>query len=292
MTTLDEQGHTGEAGRVTLSGGLEDEPQLDFPGPSTPYLDYHSIDVLLSLHHPRSDTPAEPTFYVLGQVKELLFQLLYRELCAVRELLDGGEVAQAVWTLRRTRRVIELLTETWDVLGTLAPTEFNAFREHLGQASGFQSYMYRMLEYVLGNKNASLARPHDTVPRVREQVQAALRAPSVYDAAVRLLARLGADIPAAVLERDAAQPYVPHAAVERAWAALYQAGPGDSMFELAEAMMDIAEGFGRWRALHLLTVERIIGAKSGTGGTTGAQWLRRAAEQRLFPELWSSRNLL
>ncbi|WP_374772234.1 tryptophan 2,3-dioxygenase family protein [Streptomyces sp. NBC_01310] len=292
MTTLDEGCSTSGPERTGALGRPGDEPLLVFPGRSTPYIDYQSIDVLLSLHHPRSDAPAEPTFYVLGQVKELLFQLLYMELCTIRGLLDGDDLSQAVWTLRRTRRVIELLTTTWNVLGTLAPTEFNAFREHLGQASGFQSYMYRMLEYVLGNKNAALARPHRRVPGVHEQVQEALKAPSVYDAALGVLARRGADIPAAVLERDVTEPYPAHPAVERAWADLYRAGPGDAMFELAEALMDIAEGFGRWRALHLLTVERIIGTKPGTGGTTGVPWLRRASEQRLFPELWSARTLL
>ncbi|GGS89267.1 tryptophan 2,3-dioxygenase [Streptomyces cinerochromogenes] len=271
---------------------MDDEPYLDFPGPSTPYIDYQSIDVLLSLQHPLSEAPAEPTFYVLGQVKELLFKLLYGELCAVRARLDDDDVAQAVWTLRRARRVIELLTRTWDVLGTLAPTEFNAFREQLGRASGFQSYMYRMLEYVLGNKNAAMARPHRRVPHVHVQVQEALRAPSVYDAALHLLARRGSVIPDAVLVRDVSEPYVPHEAVERAWADQYRGGPGDDMFELSEALIGVAEGFGRWRSLHLLTVERIIGTKAGTGGTTGVQWLRRAAEYRIFPELWSSRGLL
>ncbi|MBT2469333.1 tryptophan 2,3-dioxygenase [Streptomyces sp. ISL-66] len=268
------------------------EPQLDFPGPSTPYIDYQCLDVLLAIQRPLSDAPAEPTFYILGQVKELLFKLLHGELCTVRELLDGDDIAQAVWTLRRTRRVIELLNGTWDVLGTLAPTEFNAFREHLGQASGFQSYMYRMLEYVLGNKNAAMSRPHRHVPHVHEKVQEALRAPSVYDAALRLLARRGADIPESVLARDLTEPYVPHAAVERAWADLYRAGPGDDLFELAEAMIAVAEGFSRWRALHLLTVERIIGNKTGTGGTAGVSWLRRVSEYRFFPELWSARSLL
>ncbi|MGW0566613.1 tryptophan 2,3-dioxygenase [Streptomyces tauricus] len=267
-----------------------DEPRLDFAGSSTPYIDYQSIDVLLSLQQPLSDAPAEPTFYVLGQVKELLFKLLYGELVAVRALLDADDVPGAVWTLRRTHRVVALLTGTWDVLSTLAPTEFNAFREHLGSASGFQSYMYRMLEYVLGNKDARLARPHRQVPKVCDQVEEALRAPSVYDAALALLARRGALFPPEVLGRDLAQPHTPHEAVERAWADVYAAGPEDEMFRLAEALMDIAEGFGRWRALHLLTVERIIGTKTGTGGTTGVNWLRRAAEHRHFPELWTVRS--
>ncbi|MET9297170.1 tryptophan 2,3-dioxygenase family protein [Streptomyces sp. NPDC003077] len=268
-------------------------PLVDFKGGSTPYIDYQSIDILLSLQHPRSDAPSELTFYILGQVKELLFKLVYEEMVRVRGLLDDDRVPDAVWALRRTRRVLELLVGSWDVLSTLAPTEFNAFRDHLGQASGFQSYMYRMVEYVLGNKVPELARPHRNVPGVREAVHEALHSPSVYDAALALLARRGADIPAAHLGRDVSLPYEPSPAVERAWADVYRAAdPTDPAFLLAEALMDVAEGACRWRAVHLLTVERIIGSKPGTGGTRGVAWLRRVSEHRFFPELWTARGLL
>ncbi|UNO44250.1 tryptophan 2,3-dioxygenase [Streptomyces sp. MST-110588] len=266
---------------------------LDFEGHSTPYIDYQSIDVLLSLQHPRSQAPSEPTFYILGQVKELLFKLVYEEMVRIRGLLEQDRVPDAVWALRRSRRVLELLVGCWDVLGTLAPTEFNAFRDHLGKASGFQSYMYRMVEYVLGNKVAELARPHRNVPHVNDAVQEALHSPSVYDAALALLARRGADIPREHLQRDFSLPYEPSAHVERAWAEVYRAGdPTDPAFLLAEALMDVAEAACRWRAVHLLTVERVIGFKPGTGGTHGVAWLRRISEHRFFPELWAARGLL
>ncbi|WP_307868776.1 tryptophan 2,3-dioxygenase [Umezawaea beigongshangensis] len=281
------------AQRQELAAATEGCPVLDFPGTSTPYIDYQSIDVLLSLQHPRSGHPSELTFYVLGQVKELLFKLVYEELVRVRALLDGDDVPGSVWALRRTRRVVELLVSSWDVLGTLAPTEFNAFRDHLGRASGFQSYTYRMVEYVLGNKVEALARPHRNVPHVHEQVQRALREPSVYDAAVALLARRGARVPRDVLDRDFAQQAQPHPDVERAWADVYRdGGPADEVFLLAEALMDVAEAVCRWRSVHLLVVERVIGTKPGTGGTTGVSWLRRITEHRFFPELWTARGLL
>ncbi|GHF58642.1 tryptophan 2,3-dioxygenase [Streptomyces mashuensis] len=286
-------GVSSDAERAATAAGTGGTPLLDFAGRSTPYIDYQSIDVLLGLQHPRSGAAPELTFYILGQVKELLFKLVYEEMVRVRGLLDQDRTADAVWSLRRSRRVIELLVSTWDVLGTLAPAEFNAFRDHLGQASGLQSYMYRMVEYVLGNKEPALARPHRRVPGVSEAVQEALNSPSVYDAALALLARHGADIPAAVLTRDMSRPYEPDPHVERAWAGVSRrADPADPLFLLAEALMDVAEGMYRWRALHLLTVERVIGFKPGTGGTHGVAWLRRVTEHRFFPELWTARGTL
>jgi tryptophan 2,3-dioxygenase len=289
-TTPPDLGLSRGSGRGPRAGGC---PITDFSGDSTPYIDYQSIDVLLSLQHPRSQAPSELTFYIMGQVKELLFKLIYEELKRCRTLLNEDAVAEAVSVLRRLRQVIELLNGTWNVLSTLTPTDFNAFRDHLGQASGVQSYMYRMVEYVLGNKVASLARPHRNVPHVHAQVQQALGEPSIYDAAVALLARHGAKLSPAMLDRDFSQPYEPSAEVELAWAAVYRDPDATSpLAPLAEALMDIAEGFCRWRSLHLLTVERIIGFKPGTGGTEGVAWLRRVTEHRFFPELWTARGLL
>lgn len=296
-------GKGSDAERARLAALRDGEPLVEFAGGSTPYIDYQSIDVLLSLQQPRSDAPAELPFYVLGQVKELLFKLLYEELVRVRSLLAEDEVWQATWVLRRVQREAGLLCSTWDVLGSLAPTEFNAFRDSLGQASGLQSYMYRMVEYVLGNKDPRLARPHLGVPGVAEQVRRALEEPSVYDAALALLARRGAPLPATALERDWSQPYAPSDAAERAWAQVYAKGgapgggpsrpeSGGELFWLAEALADVAEAMCRWRSLHLLTVERIIGTKPGTGGTHGVAWLRRVSEHRFFPDLWAARGRL
>ncbi|MEV5509957.1 tryptophan 2,3-dioxygenase [Streptomyces orinoci] len=292
-STPPDLGLGSDAGRAATSQVTGGAPLLDFDGRSTPYIDYQSITVLLGLQHPRSTEPAELTFYILGQVKELLFKLIYQEMVRVRGLLDDDDIPQAVWALRRSRRVVDLLVSSWDVLGTLSPNEFNAFRDHLGQASGFQSYMYRMVEYVLGNKVPELARPHRKVPQVNEAVQQALHSPSLYDAALALLSRRGAGIPPELLRRDFSRPYRPDQRVERAWAEVYRdSGPTDHLFLLAEALMDIAEGMCRWRSVHLLTVERVIGFKPGTGGTQGVAWLRRISEHRFFPELWTARGLL
>ncbi|MGX7825920.1 tryptophan 2,3-dioxygenase [Actinokineospora sp. 24-640] len=267
-------------------------PLLDFGG-RTPYIDYQSIDTLLSLQNPRSAEPAELGFYIMGQVKELLFKLLYEESCRARTLLDADEVGATVRVLSRSRKAVDVLLSCWDVLSTLTPGDFNGFREHLGQASGVQSYMYRMVEYVLGNKDPALARPHRKPAEVAEAVRAALHSPSLYDAAVALLARRGAPIPTETLARNPAIPYRSCAAVEQAWRDVYAAEPPEAELpRLGEALMDLAEGMSRWRALHLLTVERIIGTKPGTGGTCGASWLRRVNEHRFFPELWSARTLL
>ncbi|GAA2286705.1 tryptophan 2,3-dioxygenase [Streptomyces ruber] len=276
------------AARAASTGGC---PALD--GDSTPYIGYQSVDVLLSLQQPRSGSPAELPFYVMGQVEELLFKLVYEELCVVRGLLDRDQVGDAVWTLHRVRRVVDVMAHAWDVLGALAPTEFAAFRDHLNDASGLQSYMYRMVEFVLGNKKPALAALHAGVPQVHEQVERALREPSVYDAAVALLARQGAPIASRTLRRDPARPYPECPSVQEAWANVYREHtPADPVLQLAEALVDLAEGMSRWRALHLLTVERMIGAKPGTGGSSGVAWLRTVNEHRFFPELWSARSLL
>jgi tryptophan 2,3-dioxygenase len=284
---------SSDAERAYHAAQTEGNPVLVFSGVSTPYIDYESIDVLLSLQNPRSGAPSELTFYILGQVKELLFKLVYEELVRVRSLLDADRVHDAVWVMRRICRVVELLTHSWDVLSTLTPNEFNAFRDYLGQASGVQSYMYRMVEYGLGNKVAALSDPHRNVPHVHTQVQEALHAPSVYDAALGFLARRGADIPDNILDRDFSTPYEASPEVEKAWREVYRSADHANLaYALAEALMDVAEGFSRWRSLHLLTVERIIGTKPGTGGTLGVAWLRRINEHRFFPELWTVRGLL
>ncbi|HZB49272.1 MAG TPA: tryptophan 2,3-dioxygenase family protein [Mycobacteriales bacterium] len=276
--------------RAEQTGG---RPTVDFPAGSTPYIDYQSIDVLLSLQHHRTDAPGEPTFYAMGQVKELLFKLLHTELRRAQRQLRADAVRDAVATLLRTQRVFELLTATWSVLDTLSPTEFAAFRDHLGQASGFQSYMYRRVEFVLGNKVESMTRPHRGVPHVHRDVLADFRSRSLYDEALLLLHRRGADLPAELVHRDWSVPHEPHPAVEAAWAAVYRdPRPDNELYQLAEALVGVAQRFSAWRLHHLLTVEKVIGPKPGTGGTGGVEWLRRIAGHRFFPELWTVRGLL
>jgi tryptophan 2,3-dioxygenase len=282
--------HDGDGGP---GGGCPLGPVLTFSGTSTPYIDYGSIDVLLSLQHPRTAEPAELTFHVMTQVQELLFKLLHEDLCRVRDLLAAGRARAATRALGRLRRVTELLNGTWDVLDTLAPTEFAALRPGLGDASGVQSFMFRMVEFTLGRKEPAYASLNAHVPGIGDLVRDALARPSVYDAALAYLGRSGLPVPREVLEHDPATAREPDPRVERVWARVYQEGaPGDELFELAEAMVAVAEGVSRWRLLHLLTAERVLGAKPGTGGSDGLAWLRRAADLRYFPELWSARRLI
>lgn len=255
--------------------------------PKSEYIDYQSIDTLLSLQRPHTDQPAEMTFYLIGQAKELLFKLVYEEVSAARLALIVDQADEATWNLRRATAALGSLTTAWDVLAGISPAEFNAFREHLGAASGLDSYMYRMLEFALGRKSEVMARRHADVAGVSASVHRALFRSSVYDEALGLLERRG------LLDGGSGDGAPAAEASRRAWARVYhEHGPSSDLFRLGETLMDVAHAFSRWRALHLLLVERTIGNKPGTGGTTGIDWLRQAAEHRFFPELWEARSLL
>jgi tryptophan 2,3-dioxygenase len=257
---------------------------------STPYAAYAHIDTLLSLQHPRTGADTEHGFIILSQVKELLFKLLHTEFSTARGHLAADQPDDVLWTLRRANRVQQVLLSCWDALSALSPDEFASFRDVLGSASGFQSFTYRRLEFLLGNRNARLLEPHRHTAAHRALL-AELRQPSFYDEVVRHLARRGLDIPPDVVDRDFSLPYQPNTAVAEAWRQVYdRPGRRRDLFLLAEALVDTATLFARWRYVHLLTVQRLLGDKSGTGGTDGAPWLSRIAEHRFFPELWSMRS--
>jgi tryptophan 2,3-dioxygenase len=259
---------------------------------NTSYSSYACMDTLLSLQHPQTDADTEPGFIILSQVKELLFKLLVEEFSTARGYLAADRTDDALWTLRRSARVQQVLLSCWDAFSALAPGEFASFRDVLGSASGVQSFMYRRLEFLLGNKNPGLVGPHRDTPQF-EEVLGQLRQPSLYDEAIRLLARRGMDIPADLTSRDFSVPYQPTAEVADAWRLVY-ADPGrdHDLFLLAEALMDTAYLFARWRYTHLLTVQRMLGDKQGTGGTDGVHWLSAIADHRFFPELWTVRTSL
>lgn len=252
------------------------------------YVNYQSLDVLHSLQHPHTDHPAEMAFYLSGQAKELLFKLICEQARAIRLELAADHIDEAVWGLRRLSAGLEVLTQMWNLLRTLAPTEFNAFREQLGGASGIDSYMFRIAEFTLGRKSAALANRYAERPGIAEAVYQALHETSVYDETLLLLCRTG------LLPRQALQAGQRDSeAVTQAWAKIYrEQGPSGAQFRLAEALMDVDENFSRWRALHLLMVERMIGSLPGTGGTDGISWLQRTTGHRFFPELWAARVLL
>ncbi|MEV8638673.1 tryptophan 2,3-dioxygenase family protein [Streptosporangium sp. NPDC051023] len=278
------------AERAARSGG---EPILEFGDSLTPFVSYVRSDVLLSLQNFRTKSPSEPAFLIATQVMELMFKLGHIEVLQVRDLLDADEIDAALWALRRVRSVQSLLTDVWELLSPLSPADYGEFRDQLGDGSGFQSFAYRQWEFALGNKNAAMARPHAGDRATHGELLRVLSEPSLYDAVIRLLGRNGLPIPADCADRDWAQPYRARPEVEQAWRQVYQERDRyQVLHRLAETLVDVAYEFGKWRATHLLVVERVLGSKPGTGGTSGVDWLRRAAEHRFFPELWSVRGVL
>jgi tryptophan 2,3-dioxygenase len=259
---------------------------------NTPFTAYARMDALLSLQHPQTGSDTEPGFIILSQVKELLFHLLVTEFGTARDYIAADRIGDALWTLRRSARVQQLLISCWDSFDALAPGDFASFRGVLGSASGLQSFSYRRLEFLLGNKNPAMVRPHVGTPQ-HAWVLDQLRQPSLYDEVIRYLARRGLDIPPGVTTRDFSVPYEPCPEVTDAWRSVYaRPGRDHDLFLLAEALMDAASLFARWRYTHLVTVQRMLGDKPGTGGTDGAHWLSAIANHRFFPELWIVRTNL
>lgn len=268
------------------------EPTLAFDR-NTPYVDYVGIDTLLDLERPRTDEPAESAFIVTTQVMELLFPQVQRRWEAARDALEADDVPTALAALRGACNAQDVLNSTWGLLSDMTPTQFNRFRDAFGEASGFQSYGYRKLEFILGNKSAAMIRPHKAMSGVAAELVEILERPSLYDAALRLLGRRGLPIPETVTERDWTGEYEPSIEVEHAWLRVYEDDrPGNDLFLLAEGLLDVAERVTRWRHLHLMAVKRTMGGKPGSGGSNGLNWLARNAEKDVFPELWSLRSTI
>ncbi|MFD8589533.1 tryptophan 2,3-dioxygenase [Streptomyces sp. NPDC059637] len=263
-------------------------PKLDFGG-TTPYEDYVHASVLHSLQRTATKEPLEMSFLVVTQVMELYFGLISFEWRHARERLRHDDVPGAVAALRRSTGQLQALRAAWRPISRMTPREFNSFRDSLGEGSGFQSGAYRHLEFLLGEKSASMLVPHRAVPALHAELTAALAEPSLYDETLALLARRGHPVPAEVLDRDPAGAYVPSPGVEAVWAGVYSAEPGE-LTELGEALTDVAEEFARWRHDHLLATRRAMGAKAGTGGSAGVAWLEKRAQRTVFPELWTARS--
>uniref|UniRef100_A0AAU2VTF5 Tryptophan 2,3-dioxygenase n=1 Tax=Streptomyces sp. NBC_00008 TaxID=2903610 RepID=A0AAU2VTF5_9ACTN len=265
-------------------------PHLDFAG-TTPYEDYVQADVLTHLQHLRSDDPGEMVFLVTTQVMELWFTVIVHEwetaAHAVRE--DRLDVAQDA--LKRSLRELEALNASWTPLAQLTPAQFNSYRSSLGEGSGFQSAMYRRMEFLLGDKSASMLVPHRGAPRVHAELEKALAEPGLYDETLALLARRGYAVPEAVLGRDLTKKYEPSPEVEAVWAEIY-ANPdqNDELVRLGEVLTDVGELVWRWRNDHLLATRRAMGSKTGTGGSAGVAWLEKRATKNVFPELWTARS--
>lgn len=257
-------------------------PTLAFDG-ATPYDVYVGTDVLHNLQHTVTDAPEELAFLVTTQVMELYFGLLRSEWRLAQTQLDASDVAAATLTVRRSIRHFEALNAAWASLSWLTPEQFNGFRDALGEASGFQSAMYRHVEFLLGNKSSVMLRPYHRVPEVYDELEAALRAPSLYDSVLSLLARRGFAVPDGVREEDAE----PDPRVEDAWVEAYSDG---ELADLAEALIDLAVQFSDWRYRHVLAVRRSMGAKPGSGGSNGLRFLEQSMRRDIFPELWSART--
>ncbi|NEA64449.1 tryptophan 2,3-dioxygenase family protein [Streptomyces sp. SID12488] len=264
-------------------------PHLDFAG-TTPYEDYVQADVLTHLQHTLSDDPGEMVFLVTTQVMELWFTVIVHEWETAAKALRGDDVPTAVAALKRSVRELDALNASWRPLAQLTPAQFNSYRAALGEGSGFQSAMYRRMEFLLGEKSASMLVPHRAAPRVYAELEKALHEPSLYDEVLALLARRGYAVPDAVLSRDVSQKYEPSAEVEAAWTALYSGDPEAELARLGEALTDVAELVWRWRNDHLVATRRAMGAKAGTGGSAGVAWLEKRAQKNVFPELWTARS--
>ena len=273
---------------------LTDEKSVkwDMSG-SMSYADYLNLDQILGAQRLLSGQHDETLFVVIHQISELWMKLILHELRAAIELVQGDDLEPAFKMLARVSKAQTQMVNIWGVLSTLTPADYMAFRDSLGQASGFQSSQYRILEFTLGNKNPELTRVFAHDPEVFVQVEAALHAPSLYDEAIRLLARRGFDVPAEKVDRDWSQPYVRDPGVEAAWLRVYRdTATYWDLYALAEKLVDVEDVFQQWRFRHMKTVERIIGFKRGTGGTSGVSYLVKALELSFFPELWSVRTLI
>jgi len=261
--------------------------------PGLTYTSYLALEPLLTLQRPRTQAHDEHLFIIIHQASELWMKLAIVELGAAMRELNEGRVRPALKMLSRISRIQAQLTQSWNVLATMTPSDYSAFRNGLGQSSGFQSWQYRQIEFQLGNKNPSLIRAHHNNPPARSLLERVLGQPSIYDLVLRILSGAGLTIPPDLVDRDYAVPYVPHELVEQAWLKIYSEPDRHwDLYELAEKLVDIEHQFQVWRFSHMKTVERIIGFKRGTGGTAGVSYLVRALELRFFPELWSVRTSL
>jgi tryptophan 2,3-dioxygenase len=264
--------------------------KLDFSAAMS-YGDYLHLDAVLTAQHPLSPHHDEMLFIVQHQTSELWMKLLLHELDAAIAAVRADRLAPAFKMLARVSRIMEQLVHAWDVLATMTPPEYSAIRPYLASSSGFQSWQYRLIEFRLGNKNAAMLKPHAHRPEHYARVEAAWRAPSLYDEALRLLARRGLPVPASHLERDWTQPYPADDGVEAAWLAVYRAPETHwDLYQLGEELTDLEDAFRLWRFRHVTTVERVIGFKRGTGGTGGVSYLRKMLDVVLFPEIWKLRT--
>ena len=271
---------------------LEKNIQTDFKKAMS-YGDYLHLDKILASQHRLSDHHDEMLFIIIHQASELWMKLIIHELTASIEYIRRNDLEPSFKILSRVSRIQQQLIQSWSVLSTLTPSEYLEFRDKLGQSSGFQSYQNRMIEFALGNKNAHTVAVYRHQTQIYEKLQDALHKPSIYDAAIHALVARGIPVDDEVLNRDLSKNYEPNESVEEAWLTVYRnVDQYWDLYELAEKLVDIGHQQQLWRFNHMSTVERIIGHKQGTGGSSGVPYLKRILDQHFFPELWSLRTKL
>jgi tryptophan 2,3-dioxygenase len=257
------------------------------------YGDYLHLDQILSAQKPLTGAHDEMLFILQHQVSELWMRLAIHEISAARKAIAADAVQPAFKMLSRVARIFEQLNNAWDVLRTMTPSEYTHFRGELGQSSGFQSWQYRQIEFMVGNRNRAMLQPHAHRSDIVALLEDELLRPSLYDEALRFLARNDVAVPRASLERDLSNAYEMSEGVVAAWRVVYETPDTHwPLYELAEKLVDFEDYFRRWRFNHVTTVERIIGFKRGTGGTSGVSYLKGMLEAELFPELWRVRTTL
>jgi tryptophan 2,3-dioxygenase len=277
-------------------GSMTDDPrrgiETDFARKMS-YGDYLGLDALLAAQKPLSGQHDEMLFIVIHQVQELWMKLMGHELALAMERIRADDLGPAFKATARVSRIQRQMVEAWEVLTTMTPHDYLAFRDSLGASSGFQSWQYRLIEIRMGAREALHLKPHAHRPDIHALLSEAFAAPSLYDEALRLLARRGLPVPEAVLARDLTKPHEPDPGVEAAWAEVYRdAERFFDLYELAEELVDLEDAFRTWRFRHLSTVQRVIGGRRGTGGSAGVAYLRTVLEKAFFPELWSVRGKL
>ncbi len=271
---------------------MEDSIHTDFKEDMS-YGDYLCLEKILSAQQPQSEQHDEMLFVIIHQASELWLKLAGHELSAAIKNVKEGNFGHAFKVISRVKQIVRQLTQSWDILSTLTPVDYLKFRDDLGRSSGFQSYGYRKIEFLLGNKNASLLAVHESNESVHNELKDILEQPSLYDEVISALHNGGLNIDAEVLKRDVTLPYQSHDSVLNAWLTVYQ--NSDQYFEyyeLAEKLVDIEDVIQQWRFKHMSTVMRIIGNKEGTGGSSGVSFLKKALDISFFPELYAVRSQL
>ena len=269
-------------------GGLGGSPPRASTEPVT-YADYLRLDQLLSAQQPRSGEHDEMLFIVIHQIYELWFKQLLHELARLQDQLESGETTHAMRTLRRTLAILKIVVAQLDVLETMTPTQFTRFREALGTSSGFESAQFRELEAVLGRRDRMMLGQHAADSPGRARITAAMSRPSLFDSFLSYLAGQGYDVPADVRARDVSQPLQASDGVQQVLRKVYD--DDTDATAVCELLVDLDEGMQEWRYHHVKMVERTIGARRGTGGSAGADYLRTTLGQPTFPDLWAMRSL-